>query len=288
MKYRCMEQSAGEYPVRMMSRLLKVSASGYYTWRKHRQSARTQENQRLTRLIREIHQESDGTYGSPRMLKELRERGHPVSRNRVTRLMRTARVRGSIKKRYRVPSGRRAIGSVAANVLDRQFIPKRPNQAWAADITYIRTDEGWLYLAVVIDLFSRRVIGWSMQDRIGRDLVMAAATMAIAQRQPKPGLLHHSDRGSQYTSEDFQRILKEHGIRCSMSGHGNCYDNACVESFFATLKRERVYRRHYRTRSEARADLFEYIEVFYNRRRRHSLLGDISPADYESGLNNPN
>ena len=288
MKYRCMEQSAGEYPIRMMSRLLEVSPSGYYTWRKHRQSVRTQENQRLTHLIREIHQESDGTYGSPRMLKELRERGHPVSRNRVTRLMRTARVRGSIKKRYRVPSGRRAIGSVAANVLDRQFTPKRSNQAWAADITYIRTDEGWLYLAVVIDLFSRRVIGWSMQDRIGRDLVMAAATMAIAQRQPKPGLLHHSDRGSQYTSDDFQRILKEHGIRCSMSGHGNCYDNACVESFFATLKRERVYRRHYRTRTEARADLFEYIEVFYNRRRRHSLLGDISPADYESGLNNPN
>jgi putative transposase len=238
-------------------------------------------------MIRDIHQESDGTYGSPRMLKELRERGQLISRNRVARLMRASRVRGSIKKRYRVPSGRRAVGSIAANVLDRQFTPKRPNEAWAADITYIRTDEGWLYLAVVIDLFSRRVIGWSMQDRIGRDLVMAAATMAIAQRQPKPGLLHHSDRGSQYTSEDFQRILNEHGIRCSMSGHGNCYDNACVESFFATLKKERVYRRHYRTRSEARADVFEYIEVFYNRRRRHSLLGDVSPAEYESRPKQP-
>jgi transposase InsO family protein len=288
MKYRCIEQCADEYPVRMMARLLKVSPSGYYEWRKHRQSARSQHNQQLMRLIREIHQQSDGTYGSPRMLKELREQGHPVSRNRVTRLMRKARVRGSMKKRYRVPSGRRAVGPVAANVLDRQFTPKQPNEAWAADITYIRTDEGWLYLAVVIDLFSRRVIGWSMQDRIGRDLVMAAVAMAIAQRQPKPGLLHHSDRGSQYGSEDFQRLLADHGIRCSMSGHGNCYDNACVESFFATLKKERVYRRHYTTRREARADLFEYIEVFYNRQRRHSLLGNISPAAYESGLNNPN
>lgn len=288
MKYRCMEQCAGEYPVRMMARLFEVSPSGYYDWRKHRKSARTRENQRLISLIREIHQESDGTYGSPRILKELRERGNPISRNRVTRLMRRARVRGSIKKRYRVPSGRQAVGSVAANVLDRQFVPKGPNEAWAADITYIRTDQGWLYLAVVIDLFSRRVIGWSMQDRIGRDLVIAAVTMAIAQRQPKPGLLHHSDRGSQYTSDDFQRLLAEHGIQCSMSGHGNCYDNACVESFFATLKRERVYRRRYATRREARTDLFEYIEVFYNRRRRHSLLGHISPAEYESGPNNLN
>ena len=288
MKYRCMEQSADEYPVRMMARLLEVSPSGYYTWRKHQESRRSQHNQQLIRLIREIHQESDGTYGSPRMEKELRERGQPIGRNRVARLMRVGRVRGSIKKRYRAPRGRRAVGPVAANVLARQFHPQGPNEAWAADITYIRTDEGWLYLAVVIDLFSRRVIGWSMQDRIGRDLVMAAVAMAIAQRQVKPGLLHHSDRGSQYASEDFQCLLKEHGIRCSMSGQGNCYDNACVESFFATLKRERVYRRRYVTRREARADLFDYIEIFYNRKRRHSLLGHQSPAEYESALNNPN
>jgi putative transposase len=288
MKYRCMEQHSQEYPIRMMARLLKVSHSGYYGWRKHSESARSQQNRRLIDLIKEIYQESDGTYGSPRMLIELRDRGQLISMNRVARLMRTARIRGSIKKRYRVPSSRRAVGSVAENVLDRQFIPDTPNQAWAADITYVRTDEGWLYLAVVMDLYSRRVVGWSMQDRIGRELVMDAVTMAIWQRQPQPGLLHHSDRGTQYTSEDFQRLLAEHGIRRSMSGHGNCYDNACVESFFATLKRERVYRRHYRTRQEARADLFQYIEVFYNRRRRHSLLGDLSPADYESGLNNPN
>jgi putative transposase len=176
---------------------------------------------------------------------------------------------------------------VAANVLDRQFTPQRLNQAWAGDITYVRTDEGWLYLAVVLDLCSRRVIGWSMKTRIGRDLAMDAVAMAIGQRQLPSGLLHHSDRGSQYTSEDFQSLLKDHGIRCSMSGQGNCWDNACVESFFATLKKERVYRRRYRTRSEARADLFDYIEVFYNRKRRHSLLGDLSPSEYESGLIRP-
>jgi putative transposase len=288
MKYRCMKEHCEQYPIRMMARLLHVSHSGYYGWRIHRESSRSQKNRQLIGLMKEIHRESDGTYGSPRMLIELRDRGQLISRNRVARLMRRARIRGSIKKRYRVPSGRRAVGSIAENVLDRHFIPERPNQAWAADITYVRTDEGWLYLAVVMDLYSRRVVGWSMQDRIGRDLVMDAVTMAVLQRQPQPGLLHHSDRGSQYSSEDFQRLLAEHGIRRSMSGHGNCYDNACVESFFATLKRERVYRRHYRTRQEARADLFEYIEVFYNRRRRHSLLGDRSPADYEAALNNPN
>jgi putative transposase len=288
MKYRCIEEHSEQYPIRMMARLLHVSHSGYYGWRIHRESSRSQKNRQLIGLMKEIHRESDGTYGSPRMLIELRDRGQLISRNRVARLMRRARIRGSIKKRYRVPSGRRAVGSIAENVLDRHFIPERPNQAWAADITYVRTDEGWLYLAVVMDLYSRRVVGWSMQDRIGRDLVMDAVTMAVWQRQPQPGLLHHSDRGSQYSSEDFQRLLAEHGIRRSMSGHGNCYDNACVESFFATLKRERVYRRHYRTRQEARADLFEYIEVFYNRRRRHSLLGDRSPADYEAALNNPN
>lgn len=222
------------------------------------------------------------------MRTELQARGHTVGRHRVARLMRQARLRGSIKQRYRAPSGRRAIGPVARNVLNRDFRPQGPNQAWAGDITYVRTDEGWLYLAVVLDLYSRRIVGWSMQARIGQDLVMAALTMALWQRQPRPGLLHHSDRGSQYTGEAFQRLLVDHGIRCSMSGQGNCFDNACVESFFATLKRERVYRRRYRSRAEARADLFDYIEVFYNRQRRHSLLGQRSPAEYESALAGPN
>ena len=180
------------------------------------------------------------------------------------------------------------MGPVSENLLDRQFTPDAPNQAWAGDITYVRTDEGWLYLAVVLDLYSRRVIGWSMQGRIGRELAMDALAMAIGQRQLKSEMMHHSDRGSQYVSDDFQSLLKDHGIRSSMNGQGNCYDNACVESFFATLKKERVYRRRYRTRAEARIDLFEYIEVFYNRKRRHSLLGDISPADFESTLNDPN
>ena len=271
----------------MMARLLRVSASGYYDWQRRDESRRQRENRRLVEEIRQIHRESDGTYGSPRMCTELRARGYRVSENRVARLMRIAGVRGSIKKRYRVPGGERSVGSVAANVLDRQFTPDALNQVWAGDITYIRTDEGWLYLAVVIDLCSRRVIGWSMQTRIGRELAMDAIAMAIGQRQLPTGLLHHSDRGSQYTSDDFQSLLKDHGIQCSMSGRGNCWDNACVESFFATLKKERVYRRRYRTRSQARADLFEYIEVFYNRKRRHSLLGDLSPSEYESGLIRP-
>jgi putative transposase len=206
----------------------------------------------------------------------------------VARLMRLDRVRGSIKQRYRAPSGARAVGPVAKNLLDRQFVPDASNKTWAGDITYVRTDEEWLYLAVVLDLYSRRVIGWSMQSRIGRELVMDALTMAIGQRELNAGLMHHSDRGSQYVSDDFQSLLKDHGIRSSMSGRGNCYDNACVESFFATLKKERVYRRRYRSRAEARRDLFEYIEVFYNRKRRHSLLGGISPVDYESALSNPN
>lgn len=242
MRYRCIETCRGEYPVRMMARLLAVSPSGYYEWRGRPTSARAASARRLTAEMRLIHQESDGTYGSPRMCTELQVRGHTVGRHRVARLMRQARLRGSIQKRYRVPSGRRAVGPVARNVLNRDFRPCGPNQAWAGDITYVRTDEGWLYLAVVLDLYSRRIVGWSMQARIGQDLVVAALTMALWQRQPRPGLLHHSDRGSQYTAEAFQRLLADHGIRCSMSGQGNCFDNACVESFFATLKRERVYR----------------------------------------------
>ena len=177
---------------------------------------------------------------------------------------------------------------LARNVLNRDFTPLGPNRVWAGDITYVRTDEGWLYLAVVLDLYSRRVVGWSMQARIGQDLVRAALTMALWQRQPGAELVHHSDRGSQYTREAFQQLLADHGITCSMSAQGNCYDNACVESFFATLKRERVYRRRYRSRADARADLFDYIEVFYNRQRRHSRLGQRSPAEYESMRAGPN
>ena len=287
MKYACIDACRGAYPVRMMARLLTVSSSGYYEWRGRPPSQRADTARRVIVEMQTIHQESDGTYGSPRMRTELVARGYDVGRHRVARLMRQARLRGSVQKRYRVPSGRRAVGPVAANILNRDFTPQRPNLG-GGDITYVRTDEGWLYVAVVLDLYSRRVIGWSMQDRIGHDLVMAALTPALWQRQPRSGLLHHSDRGSQYTSAAFQQLLTDHGIRCSMSGQGNCFDNACVESFFATLKRERVHRRRYRSRADARVDLFDYIEVFYNRQRRHSLLGQQSPAQYESALVDPN
>jgi putative transposase len=283
-----MDACRGAYPVRMMARLLAVSSSGYYEWRGRPLSLRAVAGRRLVEEMRTIHEERDGTYGSPRKRSELQARGHTEGRHRVARLMRAAHLRGSIKKRYRASSGRRAVGAVARNVLNRDFIPPAPNQVWAGDITYVRTDEGWIYLAVVLDLYSRRVVGWSMQARIGADLVLAAMTMALGQRQPGPGLLHHSDRGSQYTGDGFQRLLADHGIRCSMSGRGNCFDTACVESFFASLKRERVYRRRYRSRAEARADLFQYIEVFYHRQRRHSLLGNRSPAEYEAALGGPN
>jgi putative transposase len=192
-----MEASRDAYPVRMMARLLAVSPSGYYEWRRRPSSARALATKQLLAEMRTIHQESDGTYGSPRMRIELQARGYDVGRHRVARLMRQARLKGSIKKRYRVPGGRRGVGPVAANVLGRDFTPQRPNQVWAGDITYVRTDEGWLYLAVVLDLYSRRVVGWSMQSRIGQDLVVAALTMALSQRRPHVGLVHHSDRGSQ-------------------------------------------------------------------------------------------
>ncbi len=228
-----MDACRGAYPVpvRLMARMLAVSPSGYYEWRGRSSSARAVSARRLITEMRAIHQESDGTYGSPRMRTELAARGHDVGRHRVARLMHQAHLRGSIKKRYRVPSGRRAVGPVARNVLNRDFTQPGPNRVWAGDITYVRTDEGWLYLAVVLDLYSRRVVGWSMPPRIGHDLVMAALMMALWQRQPRAGLVHHSDRGSQYTREPFQRLLTDHGIRCSMSGRGNCFDHACVESF---------------------------------------------------------
>ncbi len=196
--------------------------------------------------------------------------------------MRLERLRGCPKRRFRVTTQRDPRHPVAKNLLEGDFTADAPNQRWVADITYISTKQGWLYLAVVMDLYSRRIVGWSMRDRMSRRLVVDASKMAVDARRPEGGLIHHSDRGGQYTSDDFRDELAKHGIECSMSGSGNCYDNAVVESFFGILKRERVNRVRYRTRAEARADLFDYIEVFYNRKRRHGYLGNISPADHEA------
>ena len=231
------------------------------------------------RAVRRAHAESDGTYGSPRLYVELKTQGLMCGRSRVARLMREARLKGCPKRRFRV--GSRSSPATVENLLKQDFSAPDVNRRWASDITYLWTTQGWLYLAVVMDLYSRRIVGWSMNRCVGRQVAVDALDMALGQRQPNAALIHHSDRGPQYLSDDYQVLLRRHGITCSMSGAGSCYDNAVVESFFATLKRERTRRRKYRTRDEAKADVFDYIERFYNRERRHSYLGNISPVAYE-------
>jgi putative transposase len=254
---------------------MRVSASGYYAWRVRPESKRARSDRELTRLIRLIHAESDGTYGSPRIHAELTEGGIPCGEAKVARLMHKAGLKGCPKRRFKVTTR-----SGLARAQD--FSAETANERWASDITYIWAGQGWLYLAVVMDLYSRRIIGWSMSRRNNRHLVLNALSMALDQRRPGENLIHHSDRGVQYLSNDFQDLLKQHGITCSMSDKGSCYDNAAVESFFASLKRERIKRRKYRTRDEARADVFDYIERFYNRKRRHGYVGNISPVEFEN------
>ena len=285
MRYRCIDRRRNQYPVRMMCRLLEVSRSGYYAWRVRPESHRAQRDRQLTRVIRRIHAESDVVYGSPKIRTELNEEGYPCGRHKVARLMRKAGLKGCPKRRFKVTTQRDPSHPVADNLLEQDFTAEGPNERWASDITYISTHQGWLYLAVVMDLYSRRIVGWSMSRWISRHLVIDALNMAIGQRCPEGALLHHSDRGSQYTSDDFRQELDKYGIRCSMSARGNCYDNAVVESFFGLLKRERVNRTRYLTREEAQADLFDYIERFYNRKRRHGYLGNISPAAFEELTN---
>lgn len=264
-----------------MTRLLRVSRSGYYDWYQRGESVRARRDRELTQCIRGIHLESRGVYGARKVHRELLDRGELCGRHKVARLMRIAGLKGCPKRRFRHIPGATPRHPVAANLLKQNFYATRANQRWAADITLIATRRGWLYLAVVMDLYSRRIIGWSMNGRISRHLVMDAITMALGYRQPAGPLLHHSDRGSQYTSDDFRDLLAKHHIDCSMSARGSCYDNAAVESFFSLLKRERVQRRTYVTREEAKADIFDYIECFYNRRRKHAYLGYISPVEFE-------
>ena len=244
-------------------------------------TSRAKTDRELTRVIRLFHVDSGGVYGSPKIRADLHDEGFMVGRNRVARLMREAGLRGCPKRRFRVKSSKIPGHLVSSNLLDQNFHAEHANERWSSDITYIHTTQGWLFLAVVMDLYSRRIVGWSMDSHMSRHLVIDALRMAIGRRQPAEGLLHHSDRGAQYTSDDFLAELKENGIKSSMSGSGCCYDNAVVESFFGVMKRERVNRVSYRTRAEAQSDIFEYIEVFYNRKRRHGYLGNISPAAFE-------
>ena len=266
-----------------MCRVLNVSRSGYYAWKNRVPSLRRTEDVRLTRTIREIHSASHLRYGSPRVHRELRERGISCGRGRVARLMRDARLRGIAARRRkpRMPSVDR---SPLPNRLQRDFSTGTANRVWTADMTYIRTDEGWLFLAIVLDVGSRRVVGWAMGSRPDTDLTLHALEMALTHRHPEPGLIHHSDRGVHYTNLRYRRFLDDHQISASYSGLGNCWDNAVAESFFHTLKCEEVHHARYRSRREARQRLFEFIEVWYNRKRRHSSLGHTSPADFECRL----
>ena len=269
-----MDRCRGEFPVRLMCRCLRVSPSGYYAWCKRRPSLRALDNERLLGRIRKLHEDSDGVFGSPRMWEELRYEGETCSKNRVARLMRIDGLRGiPLAKQWRgKKSGDRPSGIV--NHLERDFVSDEKNTKWVTDITYISTDEGWMYLCVVQDLSDKGIVGWSMAARQRRELVLQAVLMALWQREGNGPVILHSDRGTQFTSDEYQRFLAGHNLTCSMSAVGSCADNAAAESFFGLLKRDRVRRRRYRTRAEARADVFDYIERFHNprmRRRRERL-----------------
>lgn len=282
MKYAFIERQRLVWPVRVMCRVLEVSHSGFYGWRLRKPSQRERHNQILKAQIRDSYHGSDRTYGSPRVWLDLQAWGYPCSENKVAKLMHTLGLKARAKRR-RQPGdkGVRNIRMLAPNLLQRQFSATAPNQNWVSDFTYVWTTEGWLYVAAVLDLYSRRIVGWSMSQNMTAQLVIDALMMAIWRRGKPVSLMHHSDQGSQYASEDFQRMLAAHGITCSMSRKGDCWDNAAMESFFSTLKIERVYRSIYRTRAEARADIFDYIERFYNPRRRHSTLNGMSPVAFE-------
>lgn len=282
MKYGFIAKYRNVWPTRTMCKVLGVSSSGFYDWFERPPSQRERHNAKLLQAIKDSHEASDRTYGSPRVVLDLLDAGLACSENRVARLMKVAGIKARHKRRRAPGQVDEPVHAIAPNLLDRQFEATGPNQKWAADFTYVWTGEGWLFVAVVLDLYSRRVVGWSMQPTMTAQLVMDALMMAVFRRGRPKAVMHHSDQGSQYTSENFQRLLESHGITCSMSRRGNCWDNAAMESFFSTLKTERLSKKHYRTRDELRADVFDYIERFYNARRRHSTIGNISPVQFEN------
>ena len=264
-----------------MCQVFAVSRSGYYQWVKQPRCNRKIENTHLKQKIVEIHQNSRRTYGSPRIHQALLKEGYQVSKKRIERLMKKVGIYAACKKKYRVTTDSKHTHPVAVNHLNRNFKVDKPNKFWIADITYIATKEGWLYLSTIMDLYSRKIVGWSMKNRITKYLVIEALDMAIKQRKPGRDLLLHSDRGSQYARYCYQALLSQKGIRCSMSRKGNCWDNAVMESFYHTLKMELIYLKKYKTRMEAKRDIFEFIEIFYNRERLHSFLWYYSPEEYE-------
>ena len=281
MRFQFIAAEKATFPVRLLCRTLQVSRAGFYAWQGRAPSARAQADEQLGGEIAAIHATTRQRYGSPRIHAELVERGCRTGRKRVARLMRVHGLAARCRRRFRVTTQSRHPFPIAPNVLARQFERPGPDQAWVTDITYIPTGEGWLYLAVILDLYSRFAVGWAMHDRITDDLTLDALGMALARRRPSSGLLHHSDRGSQYASGDYQRVLAQHEMVCSMSRRGNCWDNAVAESFFASLKVELVHDAKWATRTAARIELFEYLEIFYNGQRRHSALDYLSPRAFE-------
>jgi putative transposase len=284
MKYRFIEQHKHEYPIVVMCNVLGISESGFYAWRKRPACQRQREDAQLTEAIRQVFVAHRGRYGSPRIHRELKDQGRSMSRKRVAKLMREADMSARRKQRRVLTSRRDTAHPAAPNVLNREFTATEPNQKWVTDITYIPTAQSWLYLAVILDVYSRAVVGWSMSACCDEALVESALKMAVARRRPQAGLLHHSDRGCQYTSHAYRRQLELLGMVVSMSRTGNCWDNAVMESFFGSLKEECVGSTVYASHEEARLTLFTYLEVYYNRMRRHSTLGYVSPLVYEQRM----
>lgn len=282
MKFAFVKEHRTRWPVRVICRVLKVARSGFYAWLKRKPSSRQIRQQKLLEKIKAKHLENRQLYGSPRVHRALLIDGEVVCRHTVAKLMRQAKIRAKTRRRF-VPrtTDSNHCKPVADNLLERDFTASEPNRKWVADITYVPTDEGWLFCAAVLDCFSRRIVGWAMSDSMPTDLVSDALKMALLHRQPGGDLIHHSDRGVQYASDGFQKLLTENQIAVSMSRRGDCYDNAMMESFWATLKTELIHPQEYRTREQARQSIFEYIEVFYNRKRLHSSLGYVSPESFE-------
>lgn len=287
MKYSFIHEHRFEFRVEKMCKVLKVSRSGYYAWLKRPQSERKKRKERLAKRIKQIFLESRRLYGSPKITEELRSEGEKISRKTVARIMKELGLRSRTVKKYKATTNSNHSLPVHENKLNQQFVAQAPNQVWMADITYIPTDEGWLYLASIMDLYTRKIVGWYADKQMTKALVLQALERAYKQQQPEKEVLHHSDRGSQYASSEYQDRLKQYGMIGSMSRKGNCYDNACIESFHSIIKRELVYLEKFKTRKEAKKQIYEYIEFFYNRRRIHSSIGYVSPIKHERMFYNP-
>jgi len=281
MRFHFIDSVRKAYPLYLLCKVMCVSRSGYYSWRNRGPSARDQEREQLIPKVKVIHQKSRSTYGKRRIAEELQSEGIPCGEHKAGTLMKLAGVQAKQKKKFKATTDSKHNLPVSPNLLKREFAVLQPNMAWVGDITYIWTEEGWLYLAVVIDFYSRRVVGWSINKRMSKQLVMDAILMAVWRRKPASELIFHSDRGSQYCSHDFQKLLKTHAIRSSMSRKGDCWDNAVAESFFGTLKSETVYGERFTTRVQAKGNLIDYIEMFYNSQRRHSYLEYLTPMEFE-------